>query len=162
MTYFEALEQAHGDSVEKGTAIERAAIARFQDFFSIFEETRIRSNARGVYAPDAFFNDTLKTVIGAAAIEDYLAASANSVESCAVEVVDVAESGGDYYFRWVMEITFKKFNKGETTRSIGMSHIRFNSEGLVSVHQDYWDAAGGLFEHLPGIGAMLGWIKRRL
>lgn len=162
MTYFEALEGARSDSVEKGSDIEREAIARFEDFFSVFEEDRIREKAAGVYTEHAFFNDTLKTVRGAAAIEEYLVDSANSVESCTVEMLDTAESDGDYYFRWVMEITFKKFKKGETTRSIGMSHIRFDSRGKVVLHQDYWDAAGGFFEHVPGLGAMIRWIKGRL
>ena len=51
---------------------------------------------------------------------------------------------------------------GETVRSIGMSHIRFNSAGLVILHQDYWDSGGNLFEHIPVVGWLIRRIKARL
>ena len=45
---------------------------------------------------------------------------------------------------------------------MGMSTIRFNADGLVSEHADYWDGASALYEKLPVIGTMLAWIRRRL
>ena len=63
---------------------------------------------------------------------------------------------------WTMNVRFKKFKKGETVRSIGMSHIRFNSAGQVVLHQDYWDSGGSLFEHIPVVGWLIRRIKARL
>lgn len=40
----------------------------------------------------------------------------------------------------------------------GVSHLRFNAEGKVVRHRDYWDAAEELYATLPGIG----WLMRRL
>lgn len=43
-----------------------------------------------------------------------------------------------------------------------MTHIRFDSEGKVILHQDFWDSTGGLFEHVPALGWMLRRAKKRL
>ena len=69
---------------------------------------------------------------------------------------------GNYYFRWQMTIRFKRLARGEEQRSIGMTHVRFDPEGKVVLHQDFWDSAAGLFEHVPVLGWMLRRVKQRL
>jgi hypothetical protein len=61
-----------------------------------------------------------------------------------------------------MMIRFKRFAGGRETWSIGMSHIRMDAHGLVVYHQDYWNAADGLFQHIPILGSAIRAIKRRL
>ena len=61
-----------------------------------------------------------------------------------------------------MTLRFKNLQRGKDTTSIGMSHIRFNSEGQVVLHQDFWDSSAGLFEHMPALGWMIRAVKRRL
>jgi hypothetical protein len=43
----------------------------------------------------------------------------------------------------------------------GASHFRFNHEGLVTLHRDYWDAAEELLQKLPVVGAPIRWLRRR-
>jgi hypothetical protein len=43
-----------------------------------------------------------------------------------------------------------------------MTHVRFDPEGLVTLHQDYWDAGAGLYEHMPVLGRLIGAIRARL
>ena len=138
------------------------ARAIFLDFFSELTEERVRNRIRDAYSSDVHFNDTLKDVQGIEALEEYLVESARAVDSCTVTLEDLAISDAGYYFRWNMDIRFKRFKKGQTTRSIGMSHLRFNEEGKIAFHQDYWDSASGLFEHLPLVGAAIRWIRGRL
>jgi len=149
-------------TVPKGSTEEKAAVDRFVELFGNLTAETVRAKAKSVYAPDAYFNDTLKTLSGAEAIEAHLVRSAEAAEEVTVDVVDVAQSGGDYYLRWVMDVRFKSLKKGEVVRSIGVSHIRFNREGQVVLHQDYWDATSGLFEHIPVVGRVLRSIKKRL
>lgn len=141
---------------------ERAAVRRFQAFLSVFTEEKLKTETSQVYAQDAFFNDTLKTVRGSAAIGEYFLGTLANTESITVDFTDVARSGNDYYFRWVMDVRFKKFQRGKTMRSIGLTHVRFNPDGQVILHQDYWDSAQGLFEHVPVIGSGIRLIKSRL
>ena len=143
-------------------AREKAAIANFQAFLSDFTKENVTANARKVYARDAWLNDTLKTVRGSAEIEKYFLGSVENTDEIKVEFTDVARSGNEYYFRWVMDVKFKKFHRGKVVRTIGMTHVRFNADGQAILHQDYWDSAQGLFEYVPVIGGGIRFIKSRL
>ncbi len=51
--------------------------------------------------------------------------------------------------------------RGKDWCIVGSSHLRFNSDGLVEYHRDYWDAAEELYEKLPVIGLVLRTLKKR-
>ena len=165
MTYQEALQRTASiaeRAPEPGSEEEVRAIAAFSDFVRQMRAETIADNARRVYAEEAYFNDTVKELEGSEAIADYLAESLEATEEVNVEVVDVARSGIDYYFRWVMDIKFRKLNGGDWARSEGMSQIRFDGNGQVVLHRDFWDAAGGLFAYMPVVGSLIRWIKGRI
>ena len=159
---YEATDYKKAGGLAPGGAEEKKAVERFKDFFGNLSEQNVRAKVRDVYAADVYFNDTLKEISGVDALEAYLLRTAENVESCTVDIQDVASHGGDYYFRWTMYIKFKKFKKGQVQPSIGMTHIRFNKEGRISFHQDYWDAASNLFEKVPLVGGLIRSIKKRL
>lgn len=146
---------------EPGSPADAEAMRRFTEFVARMESSSIGAAAKAIYATDAYFNDTLKEVQGAEAIAAYLGESLEAVHEARVEVVDVARSAGNYYFIWEMEIHFKTLNGGRPAQSVGMSHIRFDADGRVAFHRDYWDAAGGLLAHLPVIGRVVRYIKGR-
>ena len=115
------------------------------------------------YAEDVWFNDTLKTIKGRDTLGHYLAESAAAVENCRVEIEEITRTAHDeHLLRWRMMIRFKKLRRGVDTWSIGLSHLRFNADGLVVYHQDYWNAADGLYEHVPLLGSLIRALKRRL
>ncbi len=151
-----------GAVLEPGSNAERQAIEGFQKLLSDFKAPDFRQRIREVYAEDVFFNDTLKTVRGVDEVEEYLLASADAIDAGIVEFLDVVNNEGDYYFRWQMTLRFKRLARGEEKTSIGMSHIRFNADGKVVLHQDFWDSTSGLFEHMPILGAVLRRVKKRL
>lgn len=158
-----AKQQQQPAPFARGSAEETAALARFQRFFADFSPQKIAVLLDQTYSDDAWFNDTLKTIRGREAMRHYLADSAQAVQSCVVEVKEVlSNERGDYFIRWLMTIRFKRFKKGQDTQTIGMSHVRFNAEGKVCFHQDYWDSTAGIFEHIPFVGWMIRKIKARL
>ena len=158
-----AAQSRQSPALKRGSTEETAAIARFKLFFADFSPQKIDILLDQTYATDAWFNDTLKTIRGRDQMRSYLRHSAEAVESCVVEVKEIlSNETGDYYIRWLMTIRFKRFKKGQDTQTIGISHLRFNSDGLVCFHQDYWDSTAGIFEHIPVLGWMIGKIKARL
>lgn len=157
-----ATEAAAIGSPASGSAAEKAAVEKFRGFFGDLREDLIKANIRSVYAPDVRFNDTLKSIKGVDELEAYLVATARNVESCKVEIDEVLTSPNGVFIRWRMGIRFKKFHKGETQWSIGMTHLRFDKEGRAAYHQDYWDSGANLFEKVPVLGAGIRAVKRRL
>ena len=164
MEYLEYVRELEtdGSPLAVGTQQDEAAVERFQALLADFKAPDFRQRVQEVYAANAFFNDTLKTIRGSEAIEDYLAASAEALDTGTVEFLDVVASDGNYYFRWRMTLRFKKLARDRDTVTVGMSHIRFNADGRVVLHQDFWDSSSGLFEHIPGLGWMIRSVKRRL
>ncbi|MBN1635076.1 MAG: nuclear transport factor 2 family protein [Deltaproteobacteria bacterium] len=165
MSYRDALERTDPKKVqtlEPSSVQEREAIDRFSAFISNLTQGNIRAMCKAVYAADAFFNDTLTELNGAEEIERYFIRTAQTTERVIGRITAMAVSDGDYYFRWEMDVQFKKFKKGQIMHSIGMTHIRFDDHGKVVLHQDYWDAASGLFEHIPVLGSVIRLIKSRL
>jgi hypothetical protein len=43
-----------------------------------------------------------------------------------------------------------------------MSHLRFDADGRVALHHDFWNAAEGLYQYVPVLGAGIRAIQRRL
>ncbi len=159
----DAARRRHSHPPAAGSAEEARAIDAFAAFFSSFEADRLERLLPATYAEDVWFNDTLKTVVGRDALAHYLAESAAAVEHCSVHIIDVTRNPeGEYLLRWTMTIRFKRFKKGVDTQSIGLSHLRFDAEGRVVYHQDYWNAADGLFRHIPVLGWMIDAVLKRV
>lgn len=165
MEYLEVLEQLRRElplPFARGSQQESDALARFGRFFGDFSPEKVARLLDATYAPGVWFNDTLKTWRNREELRTYLKHSAAAVHDCRVQILDeVGTEAGDYYLRWTMVIRFRRFKPSEETRSIGMTHLRFDSQGLVRLHQDYWDSSAGVFEHIPLLGALLRAIKRR-
>ncbi len=156
-------EKASEPTVIAGSDTERLAIDRLKHFLGQWSAESIRTNTLQVYAPDAWLNDTLKTVRGATNIQTYFLRTTQNAVSLTVQFDDVTRSGdGLYYFRWVMDNQLKSVAKGQTIRTLGISVIRFDAQGRVLIHQDYWDSAAGLFDHIPVVGYGIRAIKARL
>lgn len=166
METLEALARAraeHPATFEPGSLAERQALDRFAAFFSSFEADRIERLLAATYADEVWFDDTLKTVRGRPALAHYLRESAAAVEECRVTIEDRTRTEhGEYLVRWKMSIRFRRLRRGVATWSIGVSHLRFDAQGRVVYHQDYWNAADGLYQHVPLLGTLIRAIKRRL
>ncbi|MFZ9920997.1 MAG: nuclear transport factor 2 family protein [Terrimicrobiaceae bacterium] len=137
-----------------------AAIARFRGFFENVTTESIRKETNDLYAEDVWFNDTLKTLRGRAAVEAYFLKTMEHVDSFQTKVDDVARSGSDFYVRWTMDIRFK--GAKEPVRTIGVTLLRFDRDGRAVLHQDFWDPAAGFYEHLPVLGGVMRWIKSKI
>ncbi len=156
-----ATDSAEVDLMEAGTATEAQAIAAFKNLWSDFTAERLRGNVVTVYADDAYFRDTFVELHTAQDLENYLVRSAEATRYCTFAIEHVATANGDYYFRWTMELQLERYARRPPDSSKGMSHIRFDPDGRVIFHVDYWDA-GTLYEQFPLIGPSIRWVKRRL
>jgi hypothetical protein len=152
-------DPAKAGMLQPGSPEEREAVARFKEFYKVFSAEGIRKSLRGLYADGAYFRDGFKEVVGIEAMETYFLNSAEGVQSCTFDIRETSVHEGNYYFRWIMDLTMKR-SPNDPIRTVGMSHVRFDRSGKVSFHQDYWDT-GAVYEKLPVLGAVIRWIKAK-
>jgi len=161
-TYYQVLydtEPHENEILQPGSKEERAAIERFVALYTSYTEDNIRSNVRDLYAPHAYYRDSFTDLQGIEDIEAYLIEGTHMMHDLTFDLQDVAVHEGDYYFRWITKFSLKR-KKGEIIHFPGMSHVRFNKEGRIVFHQDFWDA-GIIYERMPVVGFFIRWLKRR-
>jgi hypothetical protein len=128
----------------------------------ISDKDYVRENTAKVYAPDAYLNDTLVTHHGPEEIQKYFLNTAETMTSYKVTIDDTASSGNEHYVRWTMVFSAPKLNGGKPVESVGMSHVRFNGDGQVIMHQDYWDSGFNIYGQIPVLGGAIESIRRRM
>jgi ketosteroid isomerase-like protein len=113
------------------------------------------------YAPEALFKDPFNEVQGTAAIEGIFRHMFTTLEGPHFIVTGQVQQGTQCFLTWDFRFRFRRFDTATLQTVRGASHLVFNDQGQVTLHRDYWDAAEELYEKLPGVGAMMRWLKRR-
>ncbi len=159
--YRQALDASAGVAAPiPGSDVEKQALQRFSDFYAVYSTDAIRSGVRKVYAEDAWFGDPFHGVKGIDAIEHYFLVMAEPVESCTFSIDGMQRCDDDFYIRWTMKLV-SSVAKHAPIEAIGMSHVRFNPEGLIDFQQDYWDTSV-MLDRLPVVGYWTRLVKKRL
>ncbi|MDR7095240.1 nuclear transport factor 2 family protein [Hydrogenophaga laconesensis] len=113
------------------------------------------------YTADARFKDPFNEVQGTAAIAGIFEHMFDSLHDPRFVVTNRLVDGAQCFLAWEFRFRFKRFHA--TTEQVvrGGSHLRLASDGRVSDHRDYWDAAEELYEKIPGLGGLMRWLKKR-
>lgn len=157
--YLQALQEHHG--VTDSDLINRG-VEQFAATLGDFTVSDLRQQVESLYADKLYFNDTFKTLRSIDELAPYLQETGETVTTSSVEVLSHTQDGEDVYVRWVMDFAFKAAGKDIESRSLGMSHLRFNSNGEIVMHQDFWDSNDGFYSNLPFIGGMLHRVRKKL
>lgn len=115
-----------------------------------------------LFAPQARFVDPFNDVSGPAAIRRVFEHMFETVDAPRFEVLDAAiGAGGGAFLLW--NFHFQSRDKQRTPRCIqGTSHLRFDEQGRVLLHQDHWDPARQLYEGVPLLGGLLRRLREHL
>ncbi|MGC4404732.1 nuclear transport factor 2 family protein [Methyloversatilis sp. MC4-4] len=111
-----------------------------------------------LYADDAHFRDPFNDVRGRAAVARIFGHMFEQVEAPRFEVHSAMSDGDAAWLEWTMHFVMR----GRAQTIVGATRLRFDAQGLIVEHRDYWDAAQELYEKLPLIGSVLRAIRRRL
>jgi hypothetical protein len=153
-------ESRKNETLQPGSEKERAAIELFVSLYTTYTEDNIRRHVRDLYEHNAYYRDSFTEMQGVENIESYLIQGTHIMQDLTFDLQDVAVHDGNYYFRWITRFS-PKWKKDEVTHLPGMSHVRFNKEGKIIFHQDFWDA-GVIYERLPVVGFFIRWLKKRM
>lgn len=148
-----ALEQTNPAPVSNTL---ESLFAPLQLLYSDLKHPELEQRIDAAYAESLYFNDTFHTWSSKDQVTDYLTSTANRVTSTTVQFDDFAQSGTSVYVRWTMQIELQLSGRLIATESIGVSQFRFDEQGKVIFHQDFWDNTEGFFRHIPVVGYVVG------
>jgi hypothetical protein len=117
---------------------------------------------RTIYAPDACFADPFHTVQGISAIEQVFRGMFTHLDRPHFVVTGSVLQGTQCVLLWEFRFRFRSFNTQVNQALPGSSHLRLDAQGRITHHQDYWDAAHGLYQKMPVIGALMRWLRKRV
>ena len=145
--YHDALDRLPGEA----TAIDRGVETFAQTYGDLTQED-LADRIAELYAEDMYFNDTVHIIRDRSKLVDYMARTGSSLEENRVDIHKVIRDGQDVYVRWEMTFVTRAVGKRIESHSIGISHLRFNADGKIVLHQDFWDSGNALYAHLPVVG----------
>ena len=137
------------------------AAERFKVYWEQLTPERLAAIG-GAYTEEAYFRDPFNEVRGIEAVRRIFEHMFETLHEPRFAILEVVEQGDSAFFVWDFRFRVKAW-KPEVTQTIhGSSHIRFASDGRVSYHRDYWDAANELYAKLPVVGALMRWLAKRM
>lgn len=159
--YRTALIELHGTS-----AISAAMTERFVRFFSHDhsasrpgDESDSLIDPEVMYGDPIYFSDTLVTTRNRDIALQHLRRMRESTGALRVQVIDTQVRGQDAYVIWQMEAVFEPLRRPVTSNTVGVTHLRFDEQGRIVLHQDFWDSAEGFYRHIPVLGSMINVVR---
>lgn len=142
------------DALRHGAALDR--LVHFYETVSVAALPALAT----IYAPDASFKDPFNEVRGVPAISAIFRHMYEQVDAPSFRVTTRVLQGDDAFLTWEFIFRMRRFSNAEQVIR-GATHVRFDADGLVCLHRDYWDAAEELYEKLPVLGGLMRWLKKR-
>lgn len=131
---------------------------RVQRFFETLSPQRLSALGE-IYADAARFKDPFNDVQGVKAIRAIFEHMYRELGDPRFEVTAVVGAGDQAFLTWDFRFHHPRLRGEQLIR--GATHLRFDADGRVSLHRDYWDAAEELYEKLPVIGTLVRLLRRR-
>lgn len=147
---------------EPGSPEETEMLSKIRDLFVTYTHENLDKNTLKVYAEDVYFRDAFKQFSKASDIRAYLLDGLEPLEDAEFVFTRFIRSGGEFYIDWVMRLDFKSTPPGTWEESIGMTHIRYNSDGEVIFHQDYWDPTDIVYRRIPIAKQLISYVKGKM
>jgi ketosteroid isomerase-like protein len=138
----------------------RAAVAGITRWFESLTPGNL-GQLEAFYTADARFKDPFNDVRGVPAITQIFKHMFVALHEPRFAVTQQIVDGAQAFLVWEFRFRFKRFDTVTEQVIHGGSHLTLTEDGRISEHRDYWDAAEELYEKLPGLGALMRYLKRR-
>lgn len=136
-----------------------AATRRLIEFYEQLSAQRLEQLPL-CYAPQARFCDPFNDVQGLAAIAQIFAHMFANLERPRFIITSQLVQGERAFLTWEFHFRLRRWRRQHPLVIAGGSLLRFDSQGLVLEHRDYWDPAQQLYEQLPLLGPLMRWLRR--
>ena len=141
-----------------GSDLENNFVQQIEDLFTNYTYENINFNLPKLYADKIYFRDAFRQFNSSKELLPYMLKGVRAVENANFEFNKILKADGEFFIEWTMSIQFK--GKKDSEQSIGMSRFRFNSEGKVIFHQDYWDPTSIIYKKIPIASQLIRLVQK--
>jgi len=114
------------------------------------------------YSAEAYFKDPFNEVRGLAALQHIFRHMFEQLDAPRFVIVERVVDAGGAVLVWEFHFRLRSWKPAETQTIRGVSHLKFDADGKVCWHRDYWDAAEELYAKMPLIGAVIRGLQKKL
>lgn len=130
-------------------------------FYNAFSPASVERFAE-FYSADAWFKDPFNEVRGLPAIERIFTHMFSQVAEPRFVVTETLVDATSAMLIWEFHFRFRLWGRSQAQVMRGVSHLRFNAEGKINYHRDYWDTAEELYMKIPVLGTLIQGLRRTL
>lgn len=143
-------------------AIQATAQSATQRLIALYEQLSPADLSRldAHYAPDAHFKDPFNDVRGVPAITQIFAHMFATLEQPRFTVTQHLVQGDQAFLAWEFRFRMRRWGPRVEQCIHGATLVRFDAQGRVTLHRDYWDTAEELYEKIPLVGALMRWLRQ--
>ena len=140
--------------------VKMTAVDAFCQFYQKLDASSVTALA-DVYANDVIFVDPVKQHQGLPALTAYFANLLENTENCVFDIKTVVTNDSATFVTWVMHFQHPKLASNNAISVSGVTELHIEND-KVNYHRDYYDMGEMIYEHVPVLGGVVKWIKRRL
>jgi steroid Delta-isomerase len=111
------------------------------------------------YAENCYFKDPFNEVHRLADIQHIFRRMYRHMYDPCFRVTERIADAESVVLVWGFDFRMRVWRPGVIRRIHGVTLLRFDPEGKVDYHRDYWDAAEDLYEKLPGLGLLIRGLR---
>ena len=137
------------------------ALAELIKFYNEFSPESV-ARFPEFYSADAYFKDPFNEVRGLPAIQRIFSHMFKQVAEPRFAVIETIADEHGVMLIWEFYYRVKLWGKGQAQVMRGVSHLRFDPDGKVNYHRDYWDTGEELYMKLPVMGSLMRGLRRVL
>lgn len=130
------------------------------EFFNKARYENMEELCREFYDENVEFADPIGTVSGIEEMIRYYKHMYKNVIDIKFVPINEFQKENEKVFVWKMFLKHKRIKSGEEIAVDGMSIFRYENDKVI-YHRDYFDAATMIYENIPILGSIIGYIKSK-
>lgn len=134
-----------------------------EKFIDFYRDLGLHSidKLEGIYHQNVKFVDPVGEHNGLEQVKHYFSHLLTSTQSCEFVVTTLLSKDDTALARWQMKMRHPKIGNGEEVVLDGVSELIIVN-GRIKQQTDFYDMGTMIYEHLPILGALVRFIKRKM
>lgn len=117
---------------------------------------------RSLYRHDVKFRDPAHEIHGIEELISYFSSLYREVTTITFSFDDPLVVDSSSYIQWTMTFTHNRLAKKRPISVEGITYVEFDHEGKIFYHRDFFDLGAMIYEHVPLLGRLIQFLKKRL